>query len=475
MRTRWEGRIVAGMMSLWATLVFAQPEHFSTSLHATRAGKSHWYGSAHHGFESLTHVPIQDLGCVQCHAGADADGVAYGQTYRPGCSDCHPSSHSAPVQESTCYGCHGRQSLEANALDVSDVHRQAGMVCWDCHTSADLHGDGTQYASMLEKGAVHVDCEQCHPADKLPPEHAGYDPHGGKLHCTACHAQTAVSCYNCHFESMTEAHVKRAKQPISDFVLLLNRTRDGKVVPGSFQSLTYQGKTFVAFAPYASHTITRQGRKCHDCHANFGGRNAAIEAYNRSGRIPFAQLADDGNLTWMHGVVPLPEDYRTSFQLDFLTFDGAVSAPAGGNGANWSSLGKERADGQQMLFASPLTRTQMDHLGFGQPGPTAVAEQAGTAAPGPFALARSYPNPFNGTVTIPYRITRAGRVRLEVFSENGQRVATLIDRVEVPGSYRVHWNGTDDRGAPVASGAYLLELRMGTGARFQSERVVLLK
>ena len=458
------------LTGIWLAPLFAQPENFSKSLHASRVGKVYWYGADNGGFESMTNIPIEELGCVHCHAKTNADGEEYGEEYEPGCGDCHPSSDFANVQVTTCYGCHARQAVEAMKLGVSDVHREAGMVCWDCHSSEDIHGDGTEYANMFEQGAIDVDCEKCHPADALPEEHAGYNPHGGKLHCTACHAQTVVSCYNCHFESMTEAHVKRAKQPIGDFVLLVNRAKDGKIGTASFQTLTYQGHAFVAFGPYTPHTITREGRQCQDCHVNLGGDNTAIAQYNQTGKIQFAKLNDDGSLTWMHGVVPIPEDYQTTFKLDFITFDGDVSTPAGEDNMNWSSLGKESWDGHQMFYASPLTREQMEKLGFEVA--TAV-EETGTATPSVFALLKSYPNPFNSSVTIPYRIAETGRIRLEIFSQSGQKVATLVDQVQKPGSYQVSWNGTAGDGTPVSSGTYLVKLWMENESR--TGKLVLLK
>ena len=72
------------------------------------------------------------------------------------CVDCHASADNA-VSEQQCYGCHGRQAMEAKRLQLPDVHRDAGMVCWACHKEIDMHGDGSPRTSMLETGAV-VEC-----------------------------------------------------------------------------------------------------------------------------------------------------------------------------------------------------------------------------------------------------------------------------------------------------------------------------
>jgi hypothetical protein len=197
-----------------------------------------------------------------------------------------------------------------------------------------------------------------------------------------------ISCYNCHLESQVQAHVKRANRPLVDFVMLVNREKDDKVHTASFQSLTYEGNAFVAFAPYTAHTTTRTGRGCADCHVNepagetkpatgegmtatggssrpAGATNEAIAQYNESGEIRFSTWnAEARSLEWIRGVVPIPEDYAATLKMDFLAFNGDPATPAGEDRQNWSSIGKDHWDGSQLFFASPLTREQMDKLGF---------------------------------------------------------------------------------------------------------------
>ena len=270
------------------------------------------------------------------------------------------------VEQDQCYSCHGRQKTEATTLRLPDVHRDAGFVCWTCHSTEDIHGDGNEYFSMLEPGAIDADCEDCHndSGRPLPADHGSYDPHNGALHCAACHTVSVISCYNCHFESQVDAHVKRAKQPLSGFVMLVNREKDGKVFPASFQSVSYEGEAFVAFGPYAAHSITAEGRTCSECHNNMGGANEAITQYNATGQMQFASWDDDGKvLSWLKGIVPIPADYESTLKMDFITYDGDPSDPPGPS-TNWSSIGKDTWDLHQMFFASPLTRSQMEKLGF---------------------------------------------------------------------------------------------------------------
>ena len=98
-------------------------------------------------------------------------------------------------------------------------------------------------------------------------------------------------------------------------------------------------------------------------------------------------------------------------------------------------------------------------------GITAVREEDDRiASPREFALDPNYPNPFNSSTTIRYRIASPGRVRLEIFDVQGQKVKTLAAGDVGPGIYQVEWDGTDASGKPVASGVYLARLQKGTVA-----------
>ncbi|MDE2808222.1 MAG: collagenase, partial [Gemmatimonadota bacterium] len=73
-------------------------------------------------------------------------------------------------------------------------------------------------------------------------------------------------------------------------------------------------------------------------------------------------------------------------------------------------------------------------------------------------LAQNAPNPFNSQTVLSYFLYAPGPARLEVFSLTGQRVAVLHQGPQQAGYHRLHWNGRDDAGRPVASGMYLYRL-----------------
>jgi len=49
----------------------------------------------------------------------------------------------------------------------SDIHYQKGMLCQDCHTSNDLHGDG--FLSGTTLAPVEIECQDCHGTTKAYP------------------------------------------------------------------------------------------------------------------------------------------------------------------------------------------------------------------------------------------------------------------------------------------------------------------
>lgn len=354
--------LLAFGLTEWA---YAQA-NFSTSLHATRNGKPTWYNTENGGFETLSNVPIEGLGCVECHDATDANGNPYPVNYTPGCADCHATNTSGmPVTQDDCLGCHSREK-SIILKGIPDVHRNAAVpfTCMDCHKKEELHGDnGVAYQSMFDPGAITTDCSNsgCHAG--FNHSNPAVDPHGGKIHCTSCHASTNLTCLSCHLESQVVGK-KRAVGQYVNFIVLVNRTKDNKVHPASFQSLTHNGNTWIGMGPSSAHTITRTGaRTCVACHANFGGSIPAITEYNSGTGIKFAKWnQNDSTYSTLSGIIPLPADYQSSFKMDFVKYDGDPNDPVVPS-KNWSFL-KDNVDGFALRYATPLTTYQMAKIGM---------------------------------------------------------------------------------------------------------------
>lgn len=97
-----------------------------------------------------------------------------------------------------------------------------------------------------------------------------------------------------------------------------------------------------------------------------------------------------------------------------------------------------------------------------------------------FELHQNYPNPFNPMTNISYTLRATGgsgvppaRTNLSVYNILGQHIKTLVDKVQVPGTHVVPWDGTDSFGRPVASGIYFYRLVRGSDS--ETKKMVLVK
>ena len=88
-------------------------------------------------------------------------------------------------------------------------------------------------------------------------------------------------------------------------------------------------------------------------------------------------------------------------------------------------------------------------------------------------LAQNAPNPFNSQTVLSYFLHAPGPARLEVFTLTGQRVAVLQQGPQQAGYHRLHWDGRDAAGRPVASGAYLY--RLVTDEAVLTRKLILLR
>jgi hypothetical protein len=302
---------------------------FPSSLHATGRGMEYWYEAEQGGFENETGVAYEQLPCAGCHTPAT-------------CTNCHSDVPGITgVPQSVCLGCHGRQRAEI-MKQLPDVHRDAGMVCTDCHSLHEMHGDGTPYNSMFEEGATDTRCETCHTELSDAPAHL---THGDDLACATCHMESAVTCLNCHFAAEVEEHRKVAHTKADGWMMLGNFR--GKVFPMNFQSVEYYEHSFVAYGPFTGHSISETPRDCADCHGN-----DAAQAYLQEGVLKIVDWNPaTSKLENRKGVIPIPPDFITSLRHDFATLDQGI----------WSFL-EEGPDRAHMLYGEPLTREQIEKL-----------------------------------------------------------------------------------------------------------------
>ncbi|MHB9028980.1 MAG: FlgD immunoglobulin-like domain containing protein [Candidatus Latescibacterota bacterium] len=87
------------------------------------------------------------------------------------------------------------------------------------------------------------------------------------------------------------------------------------------------------------------------------------------------------------------------------------------------------------------------------------------AAPRGFSLTGNYPNPFNPSTAIGFTLPETGHATLSIYSVTGQKICTLISGVQSAGAHSVVWDGKDDQGISVSSGAYISRLESGNTVR----------
>ncbi|MBC8400687.1 MAG: T9SS type A sorting domain-containing protein [Candidatus Marinimicrobia bacterium] len=78
--------------------------------------------------------------------------------------------------------------------------------------------------------------------------------------------------------------------------------------------------------------------------------------------------------------------------------------------------------------------------------------------PETYMLSQNFPNPFNASTIIEYHMTQASQVTITIYNILGQEVIHLVNKTQLPGSYKVYWDGTSASGRYLSSGIYIYKL-----------------
>jgi hypothetical protein len=182
----------------------------------------------------------------------------------------------------------------------ADVHFEKGMKCLDCHTSREMHGDGKEYDSFQQAGAMDARCETCHTELTTIESH---QVHGNKLSCNSCHVRNIPTCYNCHFDTDTNKG-KSVSPQLEGMLYLVNHK--GQVNPANLHTFVAKDKAMIVFSPFFSHSIMKEGRTCAECHDN-----SILHDIKKNNFYPVTW--ENGKLQNIKGVIPVAEKMKWNF------------------------------------------------------------------------------------------------------------------------------------------------------------------
>lgn len=90
-----------------------------------------------------------------------------------------------------------------------------------------------------------------------------------------------------------------------------------------------------------------------------------------------------------------------------------------------------------------------------------------------FVLERNFPNPFNPSTTIAYKLEEPAEVQLAIFDISGRELNILVDQRQSAGRYAVRWTAAENGGLMLASGVYFARLKVDDHIAFQ--KMILMK
>ena len=90
-----------------------------------------------------------------------------------------------------------------------------------------------------------------------------------------------------------------------------------------------------------------------------------------------------------------------------------------------------------------------------------------------YLLGDNYPNPFNPSTNISYKVQEGGVISLLINDLRGNSINKLVNEYKPRGNYSINWNGTDESGRFVPSGVYFYTMK--TEKQIMTKKMILLK
>ena len=336
----------------------------------------------------------------------------------------------------------GTNTVEATVEGLEPETFTATAVVQTAHTLAKVSGDnqegpaGTQLAAPFVVSVLDQDDSPLAGVDVTFSVAAG----GGKLSFTTDTNPCTIKLSTSSITATTDANGQAATR------LTLGSEPGTNTVSATVEGLEPETFTATAAEQAMPHSLTKV---CGDDQEGTAGALLAeplvVSVVDEDGAamagvvVSFAVTAGGGTLSSATATTDANGRARTRLTLGSEVGTNTVSATVEGlEPVTFTAVGQE----------SPLASLFDAFLGGGKR----------VALPDRTQLLQNAPNPFNSQTTLSYFLLEPGSARLEVFSLTGQRVAVLHQGPQQAGYHRLHWDGRDDAGRLVASGAYLYRL-----------------
>ena len=124
----------------------------------------------------------------------------------------------------------------------------------------------------------------------------------------------------------------------------------------------------------------------------------------------------------------------------------------------------------QYFLTFTVDENSGDLFGCFVPGtvPAAVDPHMAGASPREFELLPAFPNPFNPSTVLSYRLHEPAIVEICVFDLHGRQIRLLADCKQSAGLHQASWDGRDETGQICTSGVYWINVRSGNHSKRQT-------
>ncbi len=192
---------------------------------------------------------------------------------------------------------------------------------------------------------------------------------------------------------------------------------------------------------------------------------------------PAVLLTDDGGVTWSQNPSP---DYAYLYAVRMRDRTRFLASGSG----TYRSLDAGDTWQQEDPLTTLLVRdvcllnAGVDLLAAG-PAIVRAEDDVSAVAPREVPVAAAaptvHPNPFNPRATIVFAAPQDRPLAVEVFDAAGRRLRTLASTPLGDGRHEAVWDGRDDAGRDLPSGAYLVRVDDGSGALSPARKMTLLR